>query len=107
MDVDPEVSKAGRQGGGDGRHRGRYDELVGQMAAEVHNPFNLDRYPWAAEDLPARPCGAGALFDSAADYAGGPTRGRPRRRYCTPRCASRVVCHGYGEWVSERRGRAA
>jgi hypothetical protein len=68
-----------------------FAELVREVAADLANPFHIERFLWVLEEPPVRTCGyCGALFNPWADYAGAPARGRPRR-YCSPRCANRIA----------------
>ncbi len=68
-----------------------FAQLVREVAADLANPFNIERFLWVLEEPPARPCRCcGALFNPWADYAGAPARGVPRR-YCSPPCARRAA----------------
>lgn len=73
------------------RRDDRFADLVRQVAADPHDPFNLDGYLWTLEEPTPRWCDAcGDLFDPWFAYDGGPARGLPRR-YCSPQCAGRAA----------------
>jgi hypothetical protein len=68
-----------------------FGELVRRVAADPHNPYNVERYLWVLEEPPVADCAVcGRRFDPWFAYDGGAARGLPRR-YCSKACANHAA----------------
>jgi hypothetical protein len=88
--------------GGGGEWRDPFADLVRQVAADLLNPYNIERYLWVLEEPPVADCEAcGRRFDPWFAYDGGPARGLPRR-YCSTACANHAAYRRHQERIRVR-----
>jgi hypothetical protein len=85
------VRPSDRRGGGGVVRTDPFAELVRQVAADLANPFNIERFLWVLEEPPPRECPwCGTLFAPALAHDGTLTASR-HRQYCSTRCVTRAA----------------